>query len=99
MGFFQTFPSRILMFSTLPPIQTSAFGMTLIRKNIINKNIWTIVYSIELFTTYYIWYKEYNNLNILYISAILYMIRRTGCNKYLLWLSVLVIHNVLLLTK
>jgi len=41
--------SPILIFSTLPPIQTSAFGMTLIRKNLINKTIWSVVYSAELF--------------------------------------------------
>jgi len=77
--------SPILIFSTLPPIQTSAFGMTLIRKNLINKTIWSVVYSAELLMTYYIWYREYNNFNIFYISASLYLLRRSGFSKYFIW--------------
>ena len=80
--------SPILIFSTLPPIQTSAFGMTLIRKNLINKSIWSIVYSAELLMTYYIWYNEYNNINIFYISTALYFFRRFGFSKYFMWFFV-----------
>ena len=77
--------SPVLIFSTLPPIQTSAFGMTLIRKNLINKTIWSVVYSAELLMTYYIWYKEYNNFNIFYIATSFYLLRRFGISKYLIW--------------
>jgi hypothetical protein len=80
--------SPMLIFSTLIPIQTSSFGMTLIRKNLITKQVWTYVYSAELLTTYYIWYCEYNNLHILFISVFLYMLRRIKMSKYLLWLYV-----------
>jgi hypothetical protein len=87
-GVIQTFPSKILVFSTLPPIQTSSFGMTLIRKNIINYKIWTIIYSIELLITYCIWYMEYKNLNIFFLSLFLYFLRRIGISKYIIWLFV-----------
>jgi len=93
MGIFQENLNKILVFSTLPPIQTSAFGMTLIRKNIINKSIWNIVYISQLLTTYIIWYKEYNNLNIFFISAILYLIRKNGYSKYLIWIFSFLIHR------
>ena len=86
MGLFQHSPSQILIFSTLPPIQTSAFGMTLIRKNIINKNAWGVVYTLELLMTYFIWYKEYKNINIFFISLIMYLFRRYGASKYIIWI-------------
>ena len=86
--------SPILIFSTLPAIQTSAFGMTLIRKNLINKTVWSIVYSGELLLTYYIWYNEYNNLRVFYIAAILYALRRIGISKYLIWSSYSTVHFI-----
>lgn len=79
------YSSPILIFSTLVPIQTSSFGMTLIRKNIITKNVWSYVYSLELLMTYYLWFCEYKNLNILFISFILYGLRRQNLSKYLIW--------------
>jgi hypothetical protein len=90
-GLIQSVPSKILIFSTLPPIQTSSFGMTLIRKNIINHKIWTIVYSIELLITYCIWYMEYKNLNILFLSIFLYFLRRIGISKYIIWSLIFII--------
>jgi hypothetical protein len=86
MGLFQDSPLPMLIFSTLPPIQTSAFGMTLIRKNIINKNAWGVVYTFELLITYFIWYKEYKNINIFFISLIMYLFRRYGVPKYIIWI-------------
>jgi hypothetical protein len=87
MGFFQKTPSLILIFSTLPPIQTSAFGMTLIRKNLINKDLWSYFYTAELLITYYIWYLEYKNINIFFISCAIYFIRRYyNISKYTVWL-------------
>ena len=84
-GFFQDKISPYLVFATLPPIQTSAFGMTLLRKNIINKSIWQIVYSIELLLVYVIWYLEYKNLYIIAYSIIAYMCRKFNIDKYILW--------------
>lgn len=90
--------SPILIFSTLPPIQTSAFGMTLIRKNLINKTIWSVVYSAELLMTYYIWYREYKDFRIFYISSLLYLFRRCGFSKYFIWPSMyLVVYIIFLL--
>jgi hypothetical protein len=89
--------SPILIFSTLPPIQTSAFGMTLIRKNLINKTIWSLVYSGELLMTYYIWYIEYKNLNIFYIAALLYIMRRIGFSKYTIWFGVTFLNYIMML--
>lgn len=85
-GYFQYHYSPVLAFSTLPPIQTSAFGMTLIRKNIINKTVWQIVYGVELSMVYIVWYKETGNMLILPLGLFCYLMRRCGMNKYLLFL-------------
>lgn len=92
MGLFQPTVSPILVFSTLPPIQTSAFGMTLIRKNIINKTVWSVIYAAELGITYAIWYQIYGNLDIFIISATLYFLRRVGISKYLIWMTAIQMH-------
>lgn len=89
-GFFQENISPILVFCTLPAIQTSAFGMTLLRKNIISKTTWQVVYSLELALVYYVWYCEYNNLDILLYSLMAYFMRSNGFNKYLLWFIYLI---------
>jgi hypothetical protein len=96
-GIFQNKINPILLFATLPPIQTSAFGMTLIRKNIINKEIWSVVYSLELLLVYIIWYFEYNNINILFYSLMLYFIRRNGISKYIIWSLSPIIYNILIM--
>lgn len=92
-GFFQKIINPALVFCTLPAIQTSAFGMTLLRKNIISKTTWQIVYSIELALVYYVWYLEYNNVDILAYSLMAYFMRSNGLNKYLLWLVYLVVDD------
>lgn len=94
-GFFQQgfIPNPILVFSTLPAIQTSAFGMTLMRKNIISKTTWQFVYSIELALVYIIWYMEYGNFNIVFYSLLAYLLRTNGINKYVLWLLYMLVHN------
>lgn len=94
LGVFQPFPSKILIFSTLPPIQTSAFGMTLLRKNLISKQTWSIIYSIELLFVYIIWYCEYKNLYILPLSILLYIFRRLNFSKYLIWGSIIIIKKI-----
>ena len=92
-GFFQENISPILVFCTLPAIQTSAFGMTLLRKNIITKEIWQIVYSLELVLVYIVWYFEYKNLNVLGYSLIAYLLRSNELNKYILWSLFFLTHN------
>lgn len=87
-GFFQEIPNTYLTFVTLPAIQTSAFGMTLLRKNLISKEMWQFIYSLELTLVYLIWLMEYKNLNVLWISIVLYMLRKGGMNKYILWSGV-----------
>lgn len=84
-GFLQEKISPILAFSTLPAIQTSAFGMTLLRKDIISKSTWQVVYSLELLLVYFVWYKEYSNVHILFYSTFAYLMRVMGLNKYALW--------------
>jgi hypothetical protein len=84
-GFFQTEYSSVLTFSTLPPIQTSAFGMTLIRKNIINKQTWQFVYGIELSMVYLLWYLEKGDILILPLSLFCYLMRIFNMNKYFLF--------------
>ncbi len=81
-GFFQEGYSNVLAFSTLLPIQTSAFGLTLIRKNIINKTTWQILYTIQLLFVYVLWYYETNNLLIIPLSTFCYLLRSNGASKY-----------------
>ena len=78
-------PSPILAFCTLPAIQTSAFGMTLLRKNIIRKETWQIVYSAELILAYVAWYRVYGNLWLLPMALAAYAARVMGVSKYILW--------------
>lgn len=87
-GCFQHTFSKELVFLTLPPIQTSAFGMTLLRKNIISKKTWSIIYSIELILVYLAWFKIYNNINLLWYSILLYFTRKYIFNNYMLWLTI-----------
>lgn len=93
-GCFQNGVSKELVFLTLPPIQTSAFGMTLLRKNIISKSTWSMVYSMELLIVYLAWFKVYRNIHIVWYSILLYCCRKYICNKYILWASVFVLDAV-----
>ena len=77
----------MLVFATLPPIQTSAFGMTLIRKNLIDQKTWSAVYVIELLFVYYVWYMVYANMNVLGIASVMYILRRAGVSKYTIWIA------------
>jgi hypothetical protein len=92
-GFFQKTINPVLVFCTLPAIQTSAFGMTLLRKNMISKTTWQIVYSMELALVYYVWYCEYNNFDILIYSLIAYVMRSNELNKYMLWVIFLLVDD------
>ena len=92
-GCFQTSPNDILTFSTLPPIQTSAFGLTLLRKNIISKKIWQIIYGIELLLVYILWFNVYKNIYIIPLSLLPYFLRRLGFSKYLIWLFIFYLDN------
>jgi len=82
-------PSPLLVFFTLPAIQTSAFGMTLIRKNVISPVAWGAGYSAQLLLVYVLWACEYGNLRLLWASAALYLFRRAcgthAASKYLMW--------------
>ncbi len=94
-GFFQDNPNVYLTFATLPAIQTSAFGMTLLRKNLISKEIWQAVYSLELVLVYILWYMEYGNLNVLWYSLAAYLMRKLGMNKYFLWALMWTLHIIM----
>lgn len=93
-GFFQNKWSPMLIFSTLPPIQTSAFGMTLIRKGIINKSIWQYVYTIELLYVYLIWYLETNNLYIIPLSVICFNLRTMNISKYQIFAILFIVNHL-----
>ena len=90
-GLFQKQVSQPLAFMTILPIQTSAFLMTLVRKNIIGVVGWNIVYSLELLLLYVMWYTEYNNLNVLFISSLVYL-SRPHMSKYVIWSSLYLTH-------
>ena len=59
--------------------------MTLLRKNIISKRTWQIVYSLELVLVYVMWFKERRNLHVIPVSIVAYFLRRNGVSKYLVW--------------
>jgi hypothetical protein len=82
--------SLALVFATLPPIQTSAFGMTLLRKGLISKVTWQILYSLQLILGYIVWFKLYNNVDIIVYCLILYILRTLVPSKYVLWSGILV---------
>lgn len=99
-GFFQEKPSSILLFSTLPAIQTSAFGMTLLRKDIITKTQWSIIYSLELVLSYVVWYAEYKNIDVFFACVIIYFLRKyTPLSKYGLWTLVLFVDTLIKTNK
>ena len=75
-GFFKKSINPIVVFFTLPAIQTSAFGMTLLRKNLITKNTWTIVYTFELILNYIVAIKEDFNMFPIIMGVVLYFIRK-----------------------
>jgi hypothetical protein len=91
-GLFQPSVSPILAFLTLPPIQTSAFGMTLIRKNLITKTTWTQVYFAELLLTYAYWFSVYGNMHVILYAVPIYILRRQRISKYVLWFAYAVCH-------
>lgn len=88
-------PNPVLVFCTLPAIQTSAFGMTLLRKNIITKEIWQLIYSLELILVYVFWFLEYENLDIAYYSILAYTLRFNGLSKYLIWTAFYLVNDYL----
>lgn len=91
-GLFQNEFHPILNFLTLPAIQTSAFGMTLLRKNLITKETWSIVYSLELVLVYIFWYYIYGNVNVFLYSLPFYILRRQNISKYIIWSLYLLCH-------
>ena len=94
-GCFQPTYNNFLTFQTLIPIQTSAFGLTLLRKNIISKTTWQIVYSLELGSVYIFWYYVYGNLYIVPMTSIPYILRKIGISKYVIW-SLFVLVDIIL---
>lgn len=93
-GCFQPSYNNFLTFQTLIPIQTSAFGLTLLRKNLINKTVWQAIYTIELSLVYVWWYYVYGNLYIIPMSAAPYVLRRAGLSKYLIWFLFFLLHDL-----
>lgn len=95
LGIFQQKISPVLVFFTLPAIQTSAFGMTLIRKNIVTHRFWTIAYSLELCLVYGLWYLEYGDLRLLWMGLLAYVLRRICYSKYVLWIGLVFLDSLL----
>ena len=81
--------SPVLVFCTLPPIQTSAFGMTLIRKNMITKRTWSYVYGVELSAVGLMWWYEYANLWVIPLAFLAFGLRKL-MNKYAVWIFIFI---------
>ncbi len=96
-GCFQKNHNKFLTFQTLIPIQTSAFGLTLLRKNIIDKTTWQIVYSIELSLVYILWYFVYRNFFIIPMSFFPFLLRKIGVSKYIIWSIFVLIDKIKIL--
>jgi hypothetical protein len=77
-------------FSTLPAIQLSAFFMTLYRKRVISVITWGFGYNLCLTISYIIWLQLYGwHYPVLEMTA-LFVARKMGMNKYLMWAAAVV---------
>tara|TARA_B100002051_G_scaffold276209_1_gene323226 strand:+ start:2070 stop:2900 length:831 start_codon:yes stop_codon:yes gene_type:complete len=85
----------VLAFASLPAIQTSPFGMTLLRKNLISKTTWQVVYAAQLVLVYCVWYAEYGSMWLAPVSLALYLLRCTGVSKYVLWPAVILTSSLI----
>jgi len=85
MGLFQNEINLGLIFSTLPAIQLGAFGLTLIRKNLISYKSWALGYSLFLLNTQIMVYSTTKSLHLHFIGYLLYFVRIYIKSKYVMW--------------
>ena len=86
---------------TLAPIQGAAFGMTLVRKNILNVRLYHNIYLLLLFLPipFAIFVFPIKVAGSLLFTLFLFYLRTLGVNKYVLWLPILAGCNLLLLPE
>lgn len=91
------FGSYNTIFFTLPAIQGAAFLMTLVRKNLITNYMYHQIYTFLLFYPIPLLLIISPGLSMLSIAASMFMfyLRKYNINKYLLWLPVLSIANLM----
>lgn len=84
---------KATMFLTLIPIQTAPFGMTLVKKGIINQTSWHISYIVALLLNFAYGIvkvetiKAHVNSMVMFIVVFRFALNQ---NKYLLWMMVMV---------
>lgn len=81
-----------LGFNTLIAIQSSAFLMTLLKKNKIKWYIHSLLYILCLVLSSIVIYLSYG-INIFLITIPIFTLRILGINKYLLWITFYIISN------
>jgi hypothetical protein len=75
-------------FSPLLAIQLAAFLMTVVRKGIINANMWHIIYNFTLWSNIFIFYTlpyDYIIINPILYTIFKYIRFNMGVNKYIGW--------------
>lgn len=85
------------IFLILIPIQTAPFGMTLVKKGIIDQAGWHFYYTVALLLNYI--YANANKLipiSVFYICGIVFAIMRFRfrMNKYVLWCSIILVQLI-----
>jgi hypothetical protein len=84
-------------FNTLIAIQSSAFLMTLKRKNLINWVTYAIGYGISLVLSMYCFYLQHDFVFFTIVGIIFYIRIKFNFNKYILWtIFTMFYYNVLL---
>ncbi|PCJ24955.1 MAG: hypothetical protein COA94_06930 [Rickettsiales bacterium] len=94
------FGSYTTIFFTLPAIQGAALLMTLTRKNIITSHSYHQIYTFLLFYPIPLFLVLWPAKTIfaIILSGVLYYLRSRNINKYLLWIPVLIMANMIELT-
>lgn len=89
------------IFFTLPAIQGAALLMTLVRKNIITSYMYHQIYTFLLFYPIPLLLIIIPELSILAISgaSLLFFLRKYNINKYLLWIPIIAVANIMELDK
>lgn len=93
-GLFQPQVTPILAFMTVLPIQSSAFLMTLVRKNIIGPIGWNVIYSAQLLLLYVMWYTQYQNIRVFLVGSVVLMLR-PHMSKYTIWTAMYMLHTLM----
>ncbi len=86
---------------TLAPIQGAAFGMTLVRKNLLSPRVHHTIYLILLYLPipFVVFFYPKRIVAFLALTWFFYELRRMQVNKYLIWVPFIISLNIYLVPK